>query len=202
MWASKTEQKMPESFNRRRLLGFGAFAAAGLAAPGLLRAQVTMVQPPQGHHHNVAGFSAQRWQDHFQHLRKGAILCDLTSRVLHFWSEDEQTYLVYPSSVPRDEEHTQRGYTEIVLKRRNPTWIPTPTMRAADPTLPESIPPGPDNPMGSRALNLGWQYYRIHGIDNLDKIGRPASSGCVGLFNPNVEELFELVQVGTQVRFL
>lgn len=193
---------MSAPLNRRGLLGLTAFAAAGLAAPGILRAQVAMVQPSQGHTHNVAGFSAQRWQDHFQHLRKGAILCDLTSRVLHFWSEDQQTYLVYPSSVPRNEELTQRGHTEIVLKRRNPTWIPTPSMREADPTLPDHIPPGPENPMGSRALNLGWQYYRIHGIDNLEKIGRPASSGCVGLYNPNVEVLFDLVQVGTQVRFL
>lgn len=188
--------------NRRGLLTFAATGAAMLAAPSILRAQVAMVQPSQGARHNVAGFRAQHWQDHFQHLQKGAILCDLKSRVLHFWSEDQSTYLVFPSSVPRNEELTQRGYTEIVLKRRNPTWIPTPSMREADPTLPESIGPGPDNPMGSRAMNLGWQYYRIHGIDNLEKIGRPASSGCVGLYNPNVEKLFDLAQVGTQVRFL
>ena len=194
---------MSGTLNRRRLMGMAAFAAAGLAAPGLLRAQqVTLIQPAGDNQHNVAGFRAQSWQDHFQNLKNGAILCDLTSRVLHFWSEDQQTYLVYPSSVPRTEEFTQRGYTTITLKRKNPTWIPTPSMRAADPTLPASIPPGPDNPMGSRALNLGWQYYRIHGIDNLDKIGRPASSGCVGLYNPNVERLFDLVVVGTQVRFL
>ncbi len=183
--------------NRRSLLRILPLAAAGLAAPSILRAQ-----DDEGVRHLTASFVAQRWQDHFQTLSKGAILCDLTSRVLHFWSEDQQTYLVYPSSVPRSEELTQRGYTQIVLKRRNPTWIPTPTMRAADPTLPDKVDPGPDNPMGSRAMNLGWQYYRIHGIDKLEKIGRPASSGCVGLYNPNVEKLFELAQVGTQVKFL
>lgn len=195
------------TLNRRFLL---ASAGAALFTPSILRAQAvegdTML--PESHapvqaapRHLSASFRAHSWQDHFQHLRKGAILCDLKSRALHFWGEDG-TYLVYPSSVPRSDELTQRGYTEITLKRRNPTWIPTPTMRAEDPSLPEKIGPGPDNPMGSRALNLGWQYYRIHGIDNLAKIGRPASSGCVGLFNPNVEELFEKVVVGTQVRFL
>lgn len=193
---------MPVDLTRRTMLGFTAIATAGLAAPGLLRAEVTMVEPSAPNRHNTASFRAQRWQDHFQHLRKGAILCDLESRVLHYWSEDESLYLVYPSSVPMSEDLTRRGYTEVVLKRRNPTWIPTPNMRARDPSLPERIGPGPDNPLGTRALNLSWQYYRIHGIDNIAKIGRPASNGCVGLFNPNIERLFDLAEIGTQVRLL
>jgi L,D-transpeptidase ErfK/SrfK len=198
---------MPLSRSRRDVLKLGAAAMAGLACPALLHAQdMAVVDPgdtPQSPaRHNTASFRVHHWQDHFADLSKGAILCDLESRALHFWSEDESVHLVYPSSVPRSEELTQTGLTQIVLKRRNPTWIPTPNMRALDPTLPDSIGPGPDNPMGSRALNLGWQYYRIHGIDDIAKIGRPASSGCVGLFNDHVEHLFELVDVGTQVRFL
>ena len=184
--------------SRRAVLKLGAAALVSLACPALLHAQ----EFGQAARHNTASFRAHHWQDHFPNLQKGAILCDLESCALHFWSEDERTNLVFPSSVPRTEDLTQTGLTQIVLKRRNPTWIPTPNMRALDPTLPASIGPGPENPMGSRALNLGWQYYRIHGIDDIAKIGRPASSGCVGLFNDHVEQLFELVGVGTQVRFL
>ncbi len=193
---------MYQHFDRRRILAFGALAAAGLCAPALARADVVQVPPSPANRHNTASFRAQDWREHFPTLRRGAILCDLTSRALHFWSEDGATYLTFPSSVPLDEELTKRGHTEIVLKRRDPTWIPTPDMRRRYPDLPASIGPGPDNPMGSRALNLGWQYYRIHGIDKLEKIGRPASHGCVGLFNPHVEKLFELVEVGTQVKLL
>ncbi|WP_312524698.1 L,D-transpeptidase [Paracoccus sp. (in: a-proteobacteria)] len=188
---------------RRRILTFAATGMAAFATPAVLRAQdVTMVAPSAPRRHNTASFQAQRWQDHFEHLRKGAILCDLESRVLHYWSEDQSLYLVYPSSVPMSEELTRRGYTEVTLKRRNPTWIPTPNMRARDPSLPQSIGPGPDNPLGSRALNLSWQYYRIHGIDLVEKIGRPASNGCVGIYNENIERLFEIVEIGTQVRLL
>ncbi|MBJ2153459.1 MULTISPECIES: L,D-transpeptidase [Paracoccaceae] len=188
---------------RRDILTFVAAGMAALATPAVLRAQeVTMIAPSAPNRHNTASFRSQRWQDHFQHLRKGAILCDLEARVLHYWSEDESLYLVYPSSVPMSEELTRRGYTEIVLKRRNPTWIPTPNMRERDPTLPQSIGPGPDNPLGSRALNLSWQYYRIHGIDLVEKIGRPASNGCVGIYNENIERLFDIVEIGTQVRLL
>lgn len=190
---------MPIRITRRAAL---TMAVAGLAAPSIARAQVTMLAPSAAGTHNTASFRAQRWQDHFQHLRKGAILCDLESRALHYWSEDESINLVYPSSIPMNEELTRRGYTEVVLKRRNPTWIPTPDMRKRDPSLPDKIGPGPDNPLGSRALNLSWQYYRIHGIDKLEKIGRPASNGCVGLYNPNAERLFDLAVIGTQVRIM
>lgn len=115
---------MSQSLTRRGLLSLAAAGTATLATPALLHAQdIAMVEPSDAKRHNTASFRAQRWQDHFQHLRKGAILCDLDSRVLHYWSEDESIYLVYPSSVPMSEELTRRGYTEVVLKRRNPTWI-------------------------------------------------------------------------------
>ncbi len=148
---------------------------------------------------NTMSFRTVQWRDHFDSLRHGAIICDSASRAVHFWSEDESTYLVFPCSVPMTEEFTRRGRTEIVLKRLNPTWIPTPSMRERDPTLPAIVHPGPDNPLGTRALNLSWQYYRIHGIDNPAKIGRRASNGCFGLFNHHVEELYDLVRIGTQV---
>ena len=148
---------------------------------------------------NTMSFRTVQWRDHFDSLRHGAIICDSASRAVHFWSEDESAYLVFPCSVPMTEEFTRRGRTEIVLKRLNPTWIPTPSMRERDPTLPAIVHPGPDNPLGTRALNLSWQYYRIHGIDNPAKIGRRASNGCFGLFNHHVEELYDLVRIGTQV---
>ncbi|MFD1913889.1 L,D-transpeptidase [Halodurantibacterium flavum] len=190
---------MQTRIDRRQLLtGAGAFAAM-LAVPMIARANP---RPLGDSTRNLAAFRTVAWQDHFQHLRRGAILCDLQSRALHFWSEDEQTYLLFPSSVPMSDDFARRGYTEVVLKRRDPVWIPTPNMRERDPTLPERVEAGPDNPMGTRAMNLGWTYYRIHGIDNVDKIGRQASNGCVGLFNHHVEQLFELVEVGTQVKMI
>ncbi|MCB1406543.1 MAG: L,D-transpeptidase [Rhodobacteraceae bacterium] len=176
---------------RRALLVGGA---AALALPALAaRAQEATTA------HNVMGFRTQHWSDYFDSLERGAILCDMDARVLHFWAADGETYRLFPSSVPISEEFTQRGYTEITVKRRNPVWIPTPTMRAANPDLPERIDAGPQNPMGTRAMNLGWPYYRIHGIDNVEKIGRRASSGCIGLHNHHVEDLFEQVEVGTPV---
>ncbi|WP_417600819.1 L,D-transpeptidase [Pararhodobacter oceanensis] len=180
--------------SRRAVLTAGA---AALAMPALsLRAHAEDL--PQVTRHNVMGFRAQDWRPYFDTLARGAILCDMDSRVLHFWSADG-SYRLYPSTVPISEDYTRRGYTEITLKRRNPVWIPTPSMRAENPDLPARIEAGPLNPMGTRALNLTWQYYRVHGTDNVEKIGRRASSGCIGLHNHHVEELFEQVMVGTPV---
>ena len=194
----------PPTLSRRRVLLLGSAAAgAGLAAPALaltgdIAGEADLNRQP-GVRRNTQSFRTVRWQDHFDHLRNGAILCDVASRALHYWSEDEEDYLVYPTSVPMTEEFTRRGRTEIVLMRRDPVWIPTPNMRERDPSLPERVEAGPENPMGTRAMNLGWQYYRIHGIDNPAKVGRMASNGCFGLFNHHVEYLFERCQPGTQV---
>lgn len=192
--------------SRRNVLILGTAAAvSGLAMPALAQAEfrfsgeIAEETPAETAQRNTQSFRNIGWQDHFDNLRNGAILCDVSSRALHFWSEDEQTYLLFPCSVPMAEEFTRRGRTEVTLMRRAPVWIPTPAMRERDPTLPERVDAGPENPMGTRAMNLTWQYYRVHGIDNPAKIGRKASNGCFGLFNHHVEDLFERCRVGTQV---
>ncbi len=192
--------------SRRGFLLAGAAAAAALATPA--RAQFTgAIEGEQSIRErvqrNTMGFRHTDWRDHFDTLRPhGAILTDISSRCLHFWSADGDIYLLYPCSVPMAAEFERRGRTQIVLKRENPVWIPTDNMRQRDPTLPTRVEPGPDNPLGTRALNLGWTYYRIHGIDDVRKIGRKASNGCFGLYNHHVERLFPLVRVGTQVRVI
>ena len=193
--------------SRRTLLSTGVLALGAVAMPSILRAQDTpeyqAERPATTVRQNVMGFINHDWADHFSTLQRGAILCDTQSRAVHYWSEDESTYLVYPTSVPMSEEFTRRGMTEVTLKRHMPTWIPTPNMRERDPSLPERVEAGdPRNPMGTRAMNLSWQYYRVHGIDDPAKVGRRASNGCFGLMNAHVEELYELVQVGTQVRVI
>ncbi|MCJ8139732.1 L,D-transpeptidase [Falsirhodobacter halotolerans] len=182
---------------QRRTLMLGGLAL--LATPTVVRAQV--VDPSI--RANVSSFKTQRWQDHFDSLgQHGAIVADFTSRALHWWSADGRDYRLYPSSIPMSEELTRRGYTEIVRKRVGPDWRPTADMRRRDPSLPDYVGPGPDNPLGTHAMYLSWPAYIIHGTHDTRKIGRPSSSGCVGLYNEHVEELFALAPIGTQVRLV
>ena len=173
---------------------FMAAGAAALATPALARAELIR--------RNISAFGSAEWRDHFDDLTGGAILADTASRALHYWSADESIYRLYPTSVPMSEELTRRGYTRVVHKDPAPDWAPTPSMKARDPSLPDYVGPGPDNPLGIRALHLSWQYYRIHGTNDTRKIGRRSSSGCIGLYNEQIEELFELAEVGTQVRLI
>ena len=149
--------------------------------------------------HNLSSFRALDWRPYFSNLKNGAILVDMTSRALHFWSEDEGTYNLYPSSVPMSDELTRRGRTKVVKKVEGPSWRPTPSMLERNPEWPEFMPPGPENPLGTHALYLSWQYYRIHGTHDTRKIGRRSSNGCIGLYNEHINELFSLTKVGTQV---
>ena len=152
--------------------------------------------------HNIFSFRTQSWQDHFKNLNKGAILVDTKTRSLHYWNKDGTDYKVFPTSVPLNKELTRLGYTKVTKKVVGPEWRPTKKMRERDPQLPEFVPPGPDNPLGSHALYLSWPSYRIHGTSDTRKIGRQSSSGCVGLYNEQIEELFNLVEIGTPVRIL
>ena len=176
----------------------------GLVTGGvaLLAAPAVWAEPSQGARRNVSGFATIDWRDHFDTLTNGAIVADTQSRALHFWSEDESIYRLFPTSVPRSEELTKLGYTRIIKKVDGPSWTPTPSMRERDPSLPATVPPGPENPMGTHALHLSWQYYRIHGTHDTRKIGRMSSDGCIGLYNEKIAELFKLTRVGTQVRLI
>lgn len=182
---------------RRNFLAFVA------AAPFIVGQQTLASQDTDGAvRNNISAFRLHEWQDHFEALGLGLIVCDTTTRSLQHWTSDGDMS-IYPTSVPLTDDLTRRGYTEVVEKRVNPSWAPTPSMRERNPEWPALVPGGdPSNPLGTRALYLSWQYYRIHGTQDTRKIGRRASNGCIGLYNEHIERVFDLVPVGTKVKLI
>ena len=152
--------------------------------------------------HNISSYRYQKWENHFKSITDGAILSDTKSKCLHFWIGKNNFYKIYPTSVPLTPELTRTGYTKVIKKVVGPDWRPTVSMRKRDPQLPEYMPSGPDNPLGTHALYLSWPNYRIHGTSDTRKIGRQSSSGCIGLYNEHIEEIFNLVKIGTPVRLI
>ncbi|MGV6849116.1 MAG: L,D-transpeptidase [Marinibacterium sp.] len=197
----------------RRLFLSGAAAAIG--APAWAQSEVPPTasdptadinpalypapEPEPAVRRNVSSFRAKQWQPYFSNLRHGAILVDTQSRALHYWSADGGAYLLFPCSVPLTEDLTRRGRTSVIRKVVGPSWAPTPAMIKRNPEWPRFIPPGPNNPLGTHALYLGWKYYRIHGTHDTRKIGRRSSNGCIGLYNEHIAQLFDKAEVGTQV---
>ena len=198
-----TEQKMSKLLkNNLSRRGFLAATAATIGTGALAQtSNRTEIEADisSGVTRNVSSFRSLDWQPYFNTLSGGAILVDIQSRALHYWSEDQSVYKLYPTSVPMTDDLTRKGRTEIIRKVVGPEWRPTPSMLERNPEWPAVIGPGPDNPLGSHALYLAWQYYRIHGTHDTRKIGRRSSNGCIGLYNEHIEELFGMSTTATQV---
>lgn len=187
-------------YTRRHVMGA---AAASLLMPATARA-VEPVEPVEEApvRRNTSSFAAQDWRDHFSELGVACIVCDTESRALHFWSGDGADYRIYPTSVPKTDELTKRGYTKIIRKKVGPSWTPTASQMERFPDWKPVAGGAPDNPLGTHAMYLDWPAYLIHGTHDTRKIGRPSSDGCIGLYNEKIAELFEITPIGTQVRLI
>ncbi|NOJ38190.1 L,D-transpeptidase [Bradyrhizobium australiense] len=94
---------------------------------------------------------------------------------------------------------TWNGVQKISRKAEWPDWHPPTEMIERQPYLPRFMAGGPGNPLGARAMYLGSTVYRIHGTNQPSTIGKFVSSGCIGMLNEDVSDLFERAKVGTRV---
>jgi lipoprotein-anchoring transpeptidase ErfK/SrfK len=103
--------------------------------------------------------------------------------------EGERVLRVYDVAVGKRSTPTPEGRFTIINRVPNPTWYgPSGT-----------VAPGKDNPLGSRWMGLSAKGYGIHGTNVPSSIGKAASHGCVRMRRQDLEELFEMVTVGTTV---
>jgi lipoprotein-anchoring transpeptidase ErfK/SrfK len=134
-------------------------------------------------------------------LAPGSILVKTDERKLYYVLPNHQA-LQYSVGVGRD-GFTWSGTNRISGKAEWPTWTPPPVMveREAERGhyLPESMPGGPDNPLGARAMYIGHTDFRIHGTTQPWSIGKAVSSGCIRMVNSDVIDLYARVKVGTLV---
>ncbi len=125
------------------------------------------------------------------------IVIELSSFRL-FLYQDGVEILDYPIAIGSSATPTPVGETKVTTRVYNPTYYPRHWgIKGLSP-----IPPGPDNPVGTRWLGLGWPNYGLHGTNNPASIGKAVSDGCIRMFNRDVEVLFEMVRVGTPVRIV
>ena len=141
--------------------------------------------------------------------RSGVVLNIATKRLFFFAeaADDEpQTVKTYPIGIGRVGWETPLGEATVVAKARDPQWFVPASVRRehaemGDP-LPAVVPPGPDNPLGHRVLQLDMPGYLIHGTNSPYGVGMRVSHGCVRLYPENIERLFELVDVGESVTII
>jgi len=137
---------------------------------------------------------------------EGVVVNLAALRMFHFPKPDKDGQRVvhtYPIGIGKVGWATPAGTTKIVSKRKDPYWTPPASVRkehaAEGDPLPARVPPGPDNPLGNRAMNLGWPSYLIHGTNKPAGVGLRASHGCIRMYPEDVVVLFDRVPVGTKV---
>lgn len=119
-----------------------------------------------------------------------------------YWRSPTGEIASYPVGIGRDGMGLSPSLTRVVRKRRDPVWVPPPSVLAEKPYLPDKVPPGPDNPLGAYSLDLAEGLIRIHGTNLPDGVGRRVSHGCFRLYPEDIERLFAEVAVGTPVAII
>lgn len=117
-----------------------------------------------------------------------SLVIDKSQNLLFLKRKDEiiKTYIVSTG----EENSTPVGVFKIAVKLTNPTWFKTGAV----------IPPdSPENILGTRWMGLDEEGYGIHGTRDPEKLGQHVTSGCIRMSNEEVEELYGIVSVGTEV---
>jgi lipoprotein-anchoring transpeptidase ErfK/SrfK len=187
-----------------------------IGAPGAPGAVTGSVQPPQGPDGKPLVLSALPPEEQPEiapaqlppHLRRqevsfvtkepaGTLVVDTPNTYLYYVLGNNRA-IRYGVRVGRD-GFTWTGVQKVSRKAEWPDWHPPTEMIERQPYLPRFMAGGPGNPLGARAMYLGSTVYRIHGTNQPSTIGKFVSSGCIGMLNEDVSDLFERVKVGTRV---
>jgi hypothetical protein len=125
----------------------------------------------------------------------GRIVIDQSDHLLTLYRPGQAT-LQFPVAVGQSAYPTPTGDFTVITMVRDPTWVP-PDAEWAQGALP--VPPGPDNPLGTRWIGISAPAVGIHGTPDPESIGYSVSHGCIRMRIPDVELVFELVSIGTPV---
>ena len=142
------------------------------------------------------------------HTEKPEVTADAFDKVLLLHIGENKLYLyengkithTYTVATGQSIYPTPQGLFHIVNKRYMPTWV-NPDPDGWGSSMPPSIPPGPSNPLGLRAMDWDASGIRFHGVppSEYSSLGHNASHGCVRMTEEDVIELYDLVDVGTPI---
>ncbi len=139
--------------------------------------------------------------------REGIVINLAAMRIFYFPKPkpgEPQLVYTHPIGVGKVGWSTPEGTTKVVARQTDPIWRPSAAVRKehaenGDP-IPKVVLPGPDNPLGKYKFTLGWPSYLIHGTNKPYGVGLRSSHGCIRLYPEDIEQLYQMVPLGTRVR--
>lgn len=121
-------------------------------------------------------------------------------RLYYFHKNNKSQYVTtFPVGIGDDGVETPVGKFKISHKIVNPPWYVPESIKKERPELPDVVPPGPENPLGTHAMRLSGLSYLIHGTNRPWAVGRKVTHGCIRLYPEDIPKLFEMVPIGTEV---
>ncbi|HEY7774991.1 MAG TPA: L,D-transpeptidase family protein [Kineobactrum sp.] len=181
---------------RRYRTGYGAIREANPAVDSWLPGEGTRVVLPTWHVLPDA-------------VREGIVINTAEMRLYHFQAAGEDgtaSVGVYAISIGRDGRETPLASARVTRKAKHPSWYPPDSIRREreqnGQVLPPVVPPGPDNPLGTRAIYLDLPSYLIHGTNRPLGIGMQVTAGCVRMYPEDIEYLFAQVAIGSKVQIV
>lgn len=137
--------------------------------------------------------------------REGMVL-NLAELRLYFFDNAAGKVYTFPIGIGQEGWNTPITKTYVLEKYKDKSWIAPESIRQARAKMgidvPKVIPPGPENPLGKYSLRLGIQTYLIHGTNDPSGVGKRSSSGCIRMYAPDIERLYNLSNKGTPVNII
>lgn len=132
--------------------------------------------------------------------REGIIINKGDLRAYYF--KDQNTVYSFPIGIGRANWDTPTGKARIVGKKKNPYWTVPKSILEEEPHWPKVVKPGPDNPLGTRAIYLSISGYLLHGTNKPWGVGMRVSHGCIRMYPEGIEELYDMVKEGDKVKIV
>ena len=133
--------------------------------------------------------------------KKNGIVVNKGDLRIYYYANNSKIYS-FPIGIGRGDWETPTGNASIIAKKKNPYWTVPKSILEEEPHWPKVVKPGPENPLGSRAIYLSMTGYLLHGTNKPWGVGMKVSHGCIRLYPENIEELFDYVNEGEKVKII
>ena len=132
--------------------------------------------------------------------RRGIIINKGDLRAYFFG--EKNTVHSFPIGIGRANWETPLGKALVVGKKKNPYWTVPDSILEEEPHWPKVVKPGPDNPLGTRAIYLSIPGYLLHGTNKPWGVGMRVSHGCIRMYPEGVESLYDMVRENEKVQIV
>lgn len=137
--------------------------------------------------------------------RRGIVI-NLAELRMYYYCKKSGAVYIFPIGIGRSHTPTPLMRSKVIAKHKDPTWIPTEDThkeaREMGIMLPKRILPGPQNPLGRYSIRLSHYTYLIHGTNRPEGVGIRSSGGCIRMYPDDIEQLYNLIHVGTAVNII